>query len=187
MYYSWEYGPAHFVSLNTETPIDLGTFHKDMLSWADEDMSLIDRSKTPWLVSHYHRPTYCSNDHACEQSSAGRLRHQTEKLFNDHNVDIALQGHVHAYERTFKVKHQRIGLVARNAPVYILQGSSGNREMKTGGAEGENEVEADVPEWSAFKHQGIGYGIMTISKKELVWNFYESGTDLLIDSVTLTK
>ena len=61
MYYSWEYGPIHFTALNSETAIDIGNFDENMLKWAENDMSSINRDKnrgTPWLISHFHRPMY---------------------------------------------------------------------------------------------------------------------------------
>jgi hypothetical protein len=112
MYYSWEYGAAHFLALNSETAIDVPNFSKAQLSWLDgvlEDKSgpegtsvYVDRSRTPWLIAHFHRPMYCSDDHACGTGST-ELRVRGEKPLHSAHTDLVLTGHVHAYERTLPV------------------------------------------------------------------------------------
>jgi hypothetical protein len=188
MYYSWEYGPAHFTSMNSETAIDVGHFSDDCLAWADKDMAAVDRSTTPWLITAYHRPTYCSVKHGCNADEAGRLRFQTEKIFHENQVDLSLQGHVHSYERTLPVFHQKVGPLAQklfHGTTYILQGSSGNRE----GNEGEypDDNDPSLPDWSAARHVEVGYGLLTVSKSELKWEFFKAGTDELLDSVVMEK
>jgi hypothetical protein len=181
MYYSWNYGPAHFISLNSETAIDVGNFADENLEWAEKDLKSVDREATPWLIAYYHRPTYCSVKGGCHPDQAGRLRHQTEAMFHDYQVDLALQGHVHSYERTLPVFHQKIGATTEDGTVYILQGSSGNREGN------QSPYPEDLPAWSASQHTEVGYALMTISKSEILWQFFKSGTDELLDSVTLEK
>lgn len=186
MYYSWEYGPVHFTALNSETAIDVGNFNDDMLTWASNDMSSVNRDKatgTPWLVSHFHRPIYCSDDRACEPRQGGRLKHKSEQIFHDNHVDLVLYGHIHGYERTSPVyKDQEMS--AGQAPVYILQGGSGNRE----GNKADTWPNPDnVEGWSKKQSNIVGYGIMQVTSDEISWKFYESGTDKLIDETTLKK
>ncbi len=186
MYYSWEYGPIHFTALNSETAIDIGNFDENMLKWAENDMSSINRDKnrgTPWLISHFHRPMYCSDDHSCEAKNSGRLRHQAEEIFHDNKVDLVLYGHVHGYERTSPVyKNQE--LPAGHAPVYILQGGSGNRE----GNKGDTWPNPDnTRSWSKKQSNTVGYGIMLATSDEISWKFYEAGTDKQIDETKLKK
>lgn len=72
MWYSFESGPVHFVSLLTETdlgegllgPIEKakgnvnGPFGKpnQQVDWLKADLAAVDRQKTPWVVVGLHRP-----------------------------------------------------------------------------------------------------------------------------------
>lgn len=72
MWYSYEVGPVHFVSLLTETDLGAGNpgpienvkgnmngpFGKpnQQIDWLKADLASVDRKKTPWLVVGLHRP-----------------------------------------------------------------------------------------------------------------------------------
>jgi hypothetical protein len=90
MYYSWDCGQAHFVALNSETPVDTGNFKDEMLDWAVQDMATINRNATPWLVSHFHRPMYCTNDRDCDFTFAGLLRLEAEKKVSRLSLSLSL-------------------------------------------------------------------------------------------------
>lgn len=180
MFYSWEYGAIHFDALNTESPIDTGLFTPYQKKWAEADMATIDRSVTPWTVSHFHRPLYCANKADCGKHL---MKMGLEDVLMDNKVDLVLVGHVHSYERTKPVYDYT---VTEGAPVYIMQGASGNREGNTGSYRPIDEME----DYMASAHTDIGYGILTQSAdgKNLKWNFHASaGDNEILDSVTLTK
>jgi len=186
MYYSWNSGYAHFVALNSETCIDTGNFDEDMLNWAERDMKGVNRTETPWVISHFHRPMYCTSDHDCDFTSAGHLRLEAEKMFNEVNVDLLLSGHVHSYERTTPVKAGKV-MPQGKAPVYILQGASGNREGNKGSYPDPDDPNSDIPEWSAARKVNYGFGLMTVSAHDIKWEFYDSTSMELLDETTIKK
>lgn len=180
MYYSWQYGAIHFTSMNSESPIDTPQFTDKELAWVDEDLSQVDRSATPWVVSHFHRPLYCAKDSDCGNHL---IKQGGEEVLYGNNVDLVLVGHEHTYERTKPVYNRT---VTEGAPVYLLQGSSGNRE----GNKGEYPPLEELPEWVAAVHNDIGYGILTQSAdgKQLKWGFYVSaGENEMLDTMTMSK
>jgi hypothetical protein len=65
MYYSWDYGAIHFCAMNSESPIDTPQFTESEMAWVDADLSSVDRSVTPWVIAHFHRPYYCARDSEC--------------------------------------------------------------------------------------------------------------------------
>jgi hypothetical protein len=76
--------------------------------------------------------------------------------------------------------------VTENAPVYIMQGASGNRE----GNDGNYPPLEQLPAWVASAHNEIGFGILTQSAdgSTLKWTFYVSaGDNEVLDTVTFTK
>ena len=144
MFYSWNAGFAHFISISSESPIDTAYISEIEMDFIESDLIAATTTSNlqkhqSWIIAHFHRPMYCSNDKACldysgkEYGNAIYLRKKLEEMFMKYHVNLVLQGHVHAYERTYPVYNET--LVATNylsptAPTYILQGSSGNREVR---------------------------------------------------------
>lgn len=58
----------------------------------------MDRSRTPWLVVYFHAPFVSSYEASFKQVECMRLTY--EPLMYRHGVDVVLNGHVHAYERS---------------------------------------------------------------------------------------
>jgi hypothetical protein len=198
MYYSWEVGHAHFLAADSESLIDTAYFSPAQLEWMAKDLSLVAREKTPWVIAHFHRPSYCSNDHACLQEDghggANYVQQMTEELFYRNKVDLVLMGHVHSYQRTYPVYHNAPtaqDYTAPAAPVYILQGASGNRE----GTKGSYPPADEMPAWSAATATTVGYGLMTITEDTLDWKYYASSVldgenpsgPVLLDQMTITR
>lgn len=142
MFYSWNAGFAHFISISSESPIDTAYISDIEIYFIESDLTAATNKNSlqscPWIIAHFHRPMYCSNDKAClgssgnEYGNAVYLKKQLEEVFMKYHVNLVLQGHVHAYERSYPVYNET--LVSTNylspaAPTYILQGASGNREV----------------------------------------------------------
>ena len=190
MYYSWEYGNIHFLAMNSESAVDTPEFKRTMLDWFDADLARVDRTVTPFVIAHFHRPLYCSNDGQCTKTAdePNVLVRQAEDLFNEHQVDVVFSGHVHEYERMSAIyKAKAIETPSDGtygAPVYILQGSSGNRE----GNKNNWPSDEDTPAWSLAHAGDVGYGILisTVAQggSSLKWSFYRSEDNELLDTAT---
>jgi acid phosphatase type 7 len=187
MFYAWNAGYAHFIAGNSETPIDTANFSSAFLTWMESDLSAVNREQTPFVIVHFHRPMYCSNSDACSNKGGDRLKAQAESMFYQQHVNLVLTGHVHSYERTYPVWNDtatQFTYDAPAAPVYILQGGSGNRE-------GNDGFPDNAPSWSAAHEASVGFGIMTVSKDSIDFSFYasrssEEGGPLLKDHFLLT-
>jgi hypothetical protein len=95
-YYSFNYGPAHVIALDSER----GDFSHQLrqYTWLESELQSVDRSVTPWVLVTFHRPWYCSN--TAHPGSGDAMRDSYEDLFYKYGVDVNLVGHTHAYERT---------------------------------------------------------------------------------------
>lgn len=192
MYFSWNYGPVHFLTCDSETPIDTANFDTEQIKWMAADLKRVRRSATPWVVANFHRPMYCAgdSDSTCGRQ-AGVLKKEAESIFYRNEVNVVITGHVHAYERTYPVYQEEKTSEEYVAdpyvgPVHLMQGGSGNREGNKGGYP---PVE-DRPAWSAAMQNEVGFGLMVVSEKELEWTFYESsveGPDIALDHVLITR
>ena len=81
------------------------------------------------------------------------MRLDMEDLFYTYGVDFVLQGHVHAYERTYPVYNNKLNPCGS---VYLNLGDGGNYE----GPYASWRQPADV--WSAFREGSFGIGELEI-------------------------
>ena len=99
-YYSFNQKNVHFLALSTETDFD---DESDQYAFAKQDLEKY--SKDPfidWIIVFYHRYIYGSGSGLEEEKD---FRETYHPLFDKYKVDLALQGHLHAYERTYPINY----------------------------------------------------------------------------------
>jgi 3',5'-cyclic AMP phosphodiesterase CpdA len=97
-YYSFNQKNVHFLALSTETDFD---DESDQYAFAKQDLEKY--SKDPfidWIIVFYHQYIYGSGSGLEEEKD---FRETYHPLFDKYKVDLALQGHLHAYERTYPI------------------------------------------------------------------------------------
>ena len=97
-YYSFNQKNVHFLALSTETDFD-----EDSEQYAFAKQDLEKYSKDPfidWIIVFYHRYIYGSGSGLEEEKD---FRETYHPIFDKYKVDLALQGHLHAYERTYPI------------------------------------------------------------------------------------
>lgn len=84
LYYSFDYGPVHFLMLSSES---LDYWHiSSQYEWLEADLASVDRSKTPWIIGVWHSPWYCTNhDH---YNSGADMKYYFEDLLYQYKVDL---------------------------------------------------------------------------------------------------
>jgi predicted phosphodiesterase len=85
LWYSFDYGDAHFVSLDTMSN------KPDMLGWCERDLA---GSRARWKIVFYHLPSYDVGSHGTRWGLKNYL-----PAFRKHGVDLVLGGHTHSYQR----------------------------------------------------------------------------------------
>lgn len=109
MHYSFNFGPVHFISIDTETGypgaaeetryvLPCGGF-EEQLSWLEADLIEANnhRGVRPWIFVQGHHPMYQGDSINKEFQAA------MEDMFYKYGVDIYFSGHVHSYERDYPV------------------------------------------------------------------------------------
>ena len=105
--YSFEYSNALFVILDS----NLDPRHQT--AWLDRTLG---ESKATWKFAVYHHPAYSS---APARDNAD-IRKLWGDIFDKHHLDMALQGHDHAYLRTFPMKGGKRVSSAKDGTIYIV-------------------------------------------------------------------
>eukprot|EP01052_Picozoa_sp_SAG31_P016686 SAG31_NODE_1114_length_9852_cov_2.761509_6_plen_258_part_00 len=146
MWYSWNYGPVHFVSINTETDfptaeerrhgdassMPAGKFGRpgEYLAWLEADLAkaYANRAMRPWIIAGGHRP--------CCHDIPGVAR-----LFEKYGVVLYFAGHTHSYWRSNpsfanmtttifgKAKAFVFNSAGPAATTYVTAGGAGCDEM----------------------------------------------------------
>jgi acid phosphatase type 7 len=89
--YSWDYGPVHFMALDTNSYTTKSL--DQLVPWIERDLRA---SKQPWKIVCFHAPCFqTSKEHFAEQKM--RLLQPT---FEACGVNIVFAGHVHNYQRS---------------------------------------------------------------------------------------
>ncbi|KAG4111063.1 hypothetical protein ERO13_D13G085233v2 [Gossypium hirsutum] len=156
--------------------------------WLSEELKKVDREKTPWLIVLIHMPIYNSNEaHFMEGES---MRAVFEEWFVHHRVDVIFAGHVHAYERSYRISNIRYNVSSgecypvpdKSAPVYITVGDGGNQEGLAG------RFLDPQPEYSAFREASYGHSTLEIQNRTHAfyhWNRNDDGKKVATDSFVL--
>ena len=158
LWYSYETGPAHVVMLCSYAASHAGS---SQYAWLQRDLASVDRAVTPWLIVVMHTPFYTSNAHH-PMSEGAAMRAAIEPLLLGASVDLVFSGHVHAYERTYRVAN---GALSAAGPAYITIGDGGNREAFA------YPWLKDQPEWSALREYAYGFGKLDVNRTHAVFTW----------------
>ena len=122
-YYSFDWGNAHFVALDSELYYDdEGGDPERQKAWLERDLG---ETRQPWKFVFFHRPPYSSSEHGSDLL----VREDLEPVLARHSVDLVFSGHDHDYERTVQIK----------GVTYVVTGGGGK-----------DLYEAGESEWTAF-------------------------------------
>jgi hypothetical protein len=105
-YYSFDWGNAHFTALDFNTGPD-----EAQLDWLRDDLRATDQT---WKIVFYHQAIYSSGPHGYEGWVEAK-RALLAPIFEQHDVDLVLNGHDHDYERSLPI----------NGVVYFVTGGGG--------------------------------------------------------------
>lgn len=105
--YSFEYSNALFVILDSNLEPASQT------EWLDQQLA---QSDATWKFVVYHHPAYSSAPRRDNED----VRNLWTPIFDKYHVDFALQGHDHAYLRTYPMKDQKPVDSPAEGTIYIV-------------------------------------------------------------------
>ncbi|MBC7921540.1 MAG: metallophosphoesterase family protein [Ferruginibacter sp.] len=189
--YSFNYGNAHFVAINSghakgveEANATNWRYATDSpeYQWLEKDLAQARQDKnTAWIIIYMHHPLYSFG-----WSHVQGWQERITPLLDKYNVDLALAGHRHVYERHRAIRNNKpiamtdAHLYTKPAgTVYITNGTAGGSPQGLGGS--------DMPSMvftSAAKM--YNYSIMTIEGKRILYEVYNEKNEK-IDHFKLSK
>ncbi|KAH1056607.1 hypothetical protein J1N35_034672 [Gossypium stocksii] len=183
LWYAIRRASAHIIVLSSYSP---HVKYTPQWLWLRDELKRVDRKKTPWLIILMHVPIYNSNQaHFMEGES---MRAVFEHWFVRYRVDFIFAGHVHAYERSYRISNIRYNVSSgyrypapnKSAPVYVTVGDGGNQEGLAG------RFRDPQPEYSAFREASYGHSTLELKNRThafLNWHRNEDGQKIHADSV----
>lgn len=133
MYYSYDYGNIHFVSLDTDN--NGAGITTAMLNWLQQDLQATNQD---WIIVIQHHPPYTRGSYNSDNRPLmTAVRQQINPILEQHEVDLVMAGHSHVYERSYLI-HGHHGNAATFNNSMVIDGGNG----RTGG-DGAYEKNAD--------------------------------------------
>jgi hypothetical protein len=111
--YSFESGDACFAVLDSTIAVFDPDAARRQARWLDETL---ERTRATWKLVMFHHPVYPS--HPWRDTTA--LREHWVPILDKHHVDLVLQGHDHAYLRTYPLRGHRRARGPGEGTVYVI-------------------------------------------------------------------
>jgi len=140
LYYSFDHGNIHFISLNTSGPDDINDFPRNggMIDWLEADLKA---TANDWIVAFMHHGPYTKGSH----DSDTELRHVKNRryitpLLETYGVDLVLAGHSHNYERSMLINghHSNMTTGDSRSSTFVI----GTHAVETGNGSTLGSVDA---------------------------------------------
>jgi hypothetical protein len=166
-WYSYDYGDAHILVLDTQVPYGPGT---EQYAFAEADLRASQNAK--WRIVVTHAPPFSSTN-----AGAGDVGVRTHlvPLFEALKVHLVASGNSHNYERTYPILN---GSKVHAAGVtYLVTGAGGN---------GFNTFSMAQPAYTAFREDSYyQYTKVTVSATALRVEGRRADTGAVFDSTTI--
>ncbi len=124
-YYSFDYGNAHFISLDSMANDRSST--GTQLNWLRKDLK---SAKQRWIIAFFHHPPYTKGSHDSDSAhdSKGRMQDMRQNalpILEENGVDLVLSGHSHNYERSFLINGHYGNSRTFDTKTMLLDGDNG--------------------------------------------------------------
>jgi hypothetical protein len=118
LYYSFDYGNAHFIILDNFLSFSTGSAQ---YNWLKSDLAATNQF---WKFVVFHVPVYSSNTSQVPKDNAKEVQYLAP-LFEQYHVNIVLNGHWHNYERMYPLLGGQVSTIQAGGVVYLITGGGG--------------------------------------------------------------
>ena len=155
-YWSFDYGPAHFVMVDQYVDYGSGSAQ---LAWIDDDLNSTEKT---WKFVFLHEPGWSAGNHPNEPD----VQDHIQPLCETYGVDMVFAGHNHYYARAVVNGIHHITTGGGGAPLYtpdpdytpdLVATSASNHFCKVA-------IQGNVLTFTALKPNGTEIDSLTIFK-----------------------
>lgn len=172
-YYSFDFGDAHFVALDSNQDLGPGSLEHE---WLEADLAMVPQAT--WKFVFFHHPPYSSG----HQGENAELRETVVPVLERYGVDLVFNGDDHLYHRSYPISDGTVvdagqdpDYVDAEGPVYIVTGGGGHR------------LHALHPQpFTAYTERAFHFVVVDVAGRSLTLRaIRRNGTEM--DRMTLTK
>ena len=187
-WYSFDFEFIHFVSISSEHDYEPGS---TQYSWLKNDLEEANKNRedVPWIVIFAHRPMYSSNGDGDGHGSEIEFREAMEVLLYDFQVDLAIWGHDHHYERTYPVFEENVysNNTGTSSDPYYKPGATIHIVAGMAGRSAYDGLEDPKPVWSAYREVSYGYTMFEATKTSINYKFIRNSDLSVADEFWITN
>jgi Calcineurin-like phosphoesterase len=192
LYYSFDFGRAHFIVMSTLTDYNVTS---DQYKFIEKDLKVASENENvDWIVVTSYAPFYTSPSEHPAKKGARNIYHP---LFDTYGVDIVLTAHNHNYQRTYPITFNADKGSNPTVTNGFTTGYFGNKDgiiYAVVGTAGEGPVHplASRVHYVATQFEGK-YGFLNIEisndnpDTKLTGTFYDNKGDNIADYFTIQK
>lgn len=175
--YSFDYGNAHFVVLDSQileqykTPATQARAIQEEIDWLDNDLA---STQKPWKFVLYHRSQYY-----LKTTRTNTYMKAFEPTLDKYHVDVVICGHDHGMSRTWPIKDGQ----------YMANPAAGTIYFTTGRTNLNTKSDINTKVWNAFQFDPQDlpvYQTMEVSSKEMTIKTFET-SGRLVDVLHIDK
>lgn len=123
-FYSFDYGNAHFVVLNSNI-MGNTTESQPLIDWLKNDLQ---KSSKKWKFAVFHHPPYgATTGNADDEAKAAMMKEKWLPVLEENSVDMVFVGHQHMYMRTYPMKDGKVQEKQTDGITYVLGNSSNSK------------------------------------------------------------
>lgn len=164
--YSFDYGNAHFVVLDSNNNTNEG-----IKQWLKQDLQNTDKT---WKFAVFHHPAYQVFDD--NKTIDDSIRANWIPILEQYNVDMVFVGHQHMYMRTYPIYQGEVQTDPESYGIIYVMGNAGSKTYAGGG---------DFP-YIAKEQTGSNYQVINIDGDVLTLTSKKADGDL-IETYTINK
>jgi len=160
-WFAFDYGNSRFIFLDSEVSTSTSI---DQYNWLVSELNRPETQQAAFRIVCFHRPPYVNVWNGGGYTGEPFVRTDWVPLLAQKNVDIAISGHQHSYQRG-----------ATNGVVYVVSGG--------GGGTIDTQIVAAWP-FVQVEYSQYHFDIMEVNGPRLSWETYNTDNQLL-DMFTL--
>jgi hypothetical protein len=118
--YSFDYGPVHFVVLDSQQDEEEGSTLELQKPWLEADLAA---SRAPWKLAFMHKTPYDLKAHRANPLVKAAFC----PIFDKYHVDVAFTAHDHGLARTYALNNDQAVARPSQGTIYYVTGRSGRK------------------------------------------------------------
>ncbi|PJN54408.1 hypothetical protein PAEVO_11290 [Paenibacillus sp. GM2FR] len=188
--YSFDYGPVHFMVLNTgDIPWDSAqheSFEKQ-IEWLRKEVAETDKK---WKVVAFHKAIYSVGGHAVDRDIL-ELREKLYPIIDELGIDLVLQGHDHTFMRSYQMYNDKPvqnvvtdasgSVIDPDGTLYLINNAAGRKYYG---------VRDDVDKYYAAKYSQPYKPVYTgiqVTETSLTMQSFIAGDSTPMDTYTIVR